>query len=274
MPKNAFDFPSTEREERWGLAKYIADWEGRQTSEELRRLTYFCDPLKVYAPLDEATYTVDSQLEDWVYQGPAMESHQAEANRKRALKRQRQLAAVRKQLWLLEKYGPGEPLQPGIFDPLEPLPNDRDDQFALGQARGQYWTMRRQALPDASLAAITPPTGRTNVVPIEPDRRSAPPVPLDISRRTSGQPGRREVYDWPGLKGPLTDHVRGKGQFGAIVDLVRWCVDNVKLKSNARRPRGTAIDLKNAKAAIIKHGLDKIGLDGPEQSSGPNGVIN
>ena len=49
-------------------------------------------------------------------------------------------------------------------------------------------------------------------------------------------------------------------EFGSQADLEKWCLSHVKLRQGARKPKGQTKDLKNAKDAIKRHGLDKIGL--------------
>lgn len=114
---------------------------------------------------------------------------------------------------------------------------------------------RPGAVPEDGAASAAGP----NVVSIKRDPKSAP-------AHVAGKPGRREVYDWAALKPPLEDHVRGNGAFATKEDLARWCIENVRLKAGARRPKGNAIDLKNAKAAIEKHKLHEIGLVGLTQT--------
>ncbi len=99
----------------------------------------------------------------------------------------------------------------------------------------------------------------------QPTKPVAPilaPTPQVIARpaRQRGTPGRREAYDWPALKEPLSEHVNKHGEFASLTELTNWCVENVKLRRGARHPKGQAIDQKNAQKAIRRHALDKIGL--------------
>jgi hypothetical protein len=80
------------------------------------------------------------------------------------------------------------------------------------------------------------------------------------SAKPRGKPGRREAYDWEALEEPLEKLVKSDGHFESLAELVNWCIEHVKLKKNARRPKGDGVAVKTAKAAIIKYGLDKLGL--------------
>jgi len=78
--------------------------------------------------------------------------------------------------------------------------------------------------------------------------------------RQRGTRGRPEAYDWAALKKPLAEYVAARGPFGSQADLINWCIENVMLRPNARQPKGDGPDAKTVKAAIVRHGLDKIGL--------------
>ena len=88
-------------------------------------------------------------------------------------------------------------------------------------------------------------------------QRSATPLPASAPRGSAGRP---EVYDWAALAKPLAEYVEAHGQFGSQADLEKWCLSHVKLRQGARKPKGQTKDLKNARDAIKRHGLDKIGL--------------
>jgi hypothetical protein len=76
--------------------------------------------------------------------------------------------------------------------------------------------------------------------------------------------GRPEAYDWGALAEPLRLHVqelKNRNQrIEALADLVNWCIDNAQLRPNALRPKSSDSypDPKTVKAAISRHGLDKI----------------
>jgi hypothetical protein len=93
---------------------------------------------------------------------------------------------------------------------------------------------------------------------------SSHPISVAKSTTQSGKPGRRESYDWPSIIDPLKEHVEKLNKegrsFESLIDLACWCRENVKLRQNARRPKGAADgpDINTVKAAILKYHLDKI----------------
>ena len=115
---------------------------------------------------------------------------------------------------------------------------------------------------------VVPIRGQTSVREVPPRSPQAPdetPMYEAIAARARerGTPGRREAYDWAALKKPLAVKVGAHGRFAQQTDLVNWCIENVRLRPGAQRPKGGGIDAKTVKAAIHRHSLDKIGLSDP-----------
>jgi hypothetical protein len=97
-----------------------------------------------------------------------------------------------------------------------------------------------------------------------PDRRRLVSTPVAVpTLRPRGKGGRPAAYDWPRLVEPLRRHIeemQKKGQrFESIADLINWCIENVKLRPNATRPKGSSgsPNPKTVRVAIGKHGLAK-----------------
>jgi hypothetical protein len=89
--------------------------------------------------------------------------------------------------------------------------------------------------------------------------------PISVkSTQQSGKPGRPESYDWPAIIDPLKEQIekliKEGRSFESLTDLALWCRENVKLRQNARRPKGAADgpDPKTVDAAIFRYHLDKI----------------
>jgi hypothetical protein len=126
---SGFHFPGTDREERLGKLKFGADWEDPQTKADLELLSWFCDPLDIYSPL-ELHDIPPTPLEGWIYRGRQEKYQEASDARLRALTRRRLLAEVRALLKLYDKYGPS-PNVPAEFEPLKPW----EDREKLAEAR-------------------------------------------------------------------------------------------------------------------------------------------
>jgi hypothetical protein len=60
--------------------------------------------------------------------------------------------------------------------------------------------------------------------------------------RKKGKAGAPERYDWDALKHQLREHLQAKGGFETRQELRNWCIENLRLKAGAPRPRGKSKD--------------------------------
>ena len=165
LPMNRFHFPADDREERFGKRKFNAEWEGPQNATELDLLSFFCDPLDVYSPLEPHDIPA-TPIEGWIYRGPQDKYLEAYDARLRALTRQRQLAEVRLLLRLVDTYGPSAKVPPE-FEPLKPW----EDRAKLAEAR------RLINMPSDSVIA------EPKVPPTDEDHDLKPSAPKSTGKR-------------------------------------------------------------------------------------------
>jgi hypothetical protein len=80
-----------------------------------------------------------------------------------------------------------------------------------------------------------------------------------FERRGAAVPkrGPRERYNYDALKQRLLERVKAKGGFRTYAELLAWCVENLKLKHDARRPKGKVkddkADVHTVAAGIKRH---------------------
>lgn len=120
---------------------------------------------------------------------------------------------------------------------------------------------RSQYLPKCWIPRRLFDRWRTKYSQPESLRRFEPRVQTGLARaRERGSGGRPDAYDWVALKELLFDYVKKNKRFAEKADLVKWCIQNVQLRSGALQPKGDGPDPKTVKAAINRHSLDKIGI--------------